>query len=134
MKRMTVQRQCILDELKKSRTHPTATELYECLRHTLPHISLGTVYRNLHRLAEKGLIRKLELGEGESRYDPDLREHYHVRCIRCGHIEDVVLENVLDVSTIRSQQGNFVIQGFHLEFIGYCSQCGQEIRGLNHEL
>ena len=60
--RMTQQRQVILEELRLCRSHPTADELYSRVRRRLPRISLGTVYRNLETLAERGLIRKMEVG------------------------------------------------------------------------
>ena len=60
--RNTKQRQVILEELQKVTSHPTAAGLYDIVRLRLPKISLGTVYRNLERLASAGTIRKLELG------------------------------------------------------------------------
>ena len=58
--RMTRQRAVILEELRKTKSHPTADELYSIVRERLPRISLGTVYRNLDFLAETGEILKLE--------------------------------------------------------------------------
>ena len=49
---MTKQRKVILEELRKSTTHPSADEVYRMVRHRLPRISLGTVYRNLEVLSE----------------------------------------------------------------------------------
>jgi Fur family ferric uptake transcriptional regulator len=60
--RLTSQRQVILEELKKVTSHPTANEVYDMVRKRLPRIGLGTVYRNLDLLADKGIIRKLEFG------------------------------------------------------------------------
>ena len=58
--RMTKQREIVLEELRKTRMHPTADELYERVRKRLPKISLATVYRNLEWLAEREIIRKIE--------------------------------------------------------------------------
>ena len=57
--RLTSQRQVILEELRKVKSHPTATEVYDMVRKRLPRIGLGTVYRNLELLAEKNIIKKL---------------------------------------------------------------------------
>lgn len=51
--RMTRQRAVILEELRKTATHPTADELYSIVRRRLPRISLGTVYRNLDFLGRQ---------------------------------------------------------------------------------
>ena len=55
---ITKQRQVILEELKKTASHPTADEVFLMVRQRLPRISLGTVYRNLELLSENGTIQK----------------------------------------------------------------------------
>ena len=54
IQRNTRQRQVILEELQKLTSHPTAVSLYQIVRHRVPKISLGTVYRNLELLARSG--------------------------------------------------------------------------------
>ena len=87
--RNTRQRKVILEELKKLKCHPTATELYEAARSRIPKISLGTVYRNLELLASNGIIKKLEFSGAEARFDGNTSKHYHARCIHCGRVDDV---------------------------------------------
>lgn len=56
-KRMSKQRKKILDLVKSGRLgHPTAAEVYDEVRKSMPNISLGTVYRNLNMLADDGDI------------------------------------------------------------------------------
>ena len=43
----------ILELVRRLKTHPTAEEIYAQLRPTNPRLSLGTVYRNLHILAQQ---------------------------------------------------------------------------------
>jgi Fe2+ or Zn2+ uptake regulation protein len=69
--RMTHQREIILDELNRSKTHPTADELFDRIKHKLPRISLATVYRNLEILSAAGLIKKLEMSGRQKRFDWD---------------------------------------------------------------
>ena len=54
--RLTPQRSAILKVLRSTNIHPNASWVYAEVRKQLPHISLATVYRNLTRLAEVGLI------------------------------------------------------------------------------
>ena len=86
--RNTRQRQVILEELQKVTSHPTAAELYEMARRRLPRISLGTVYRNLELLVRAGIIQKLQVSATEARFDGDPDRHCHVRCVRCGRVDD----------------------------------------------
>lgn len=121
--RNTQQRQVILEELQKLTTHPTAAGLYATVKRRLPKISLGTVYRNLELLSSMGIIQKLDLGGGEARFDADLSRHDHVRCLRCGRVDDVFLPP-LDLSGgTANDWGGYAIIGHRLEFFGICPQC-----------
>ena len=129
-RRNTRQRQVVLEELRKLAWHPTATELYEVTRRRLPKISLATVYRNLELLAQMGVIRKLEISGSESRFDSDLDRHYHVRCVRCGRVDDArELPDEFVKEEVTSLNG-YDILGFRLHFLGVCPECkGQPAPG-----
>lgn len=94
---MTKQRQLIIDILRESRAHPTASQILELARRKMPSIALGTVYRNLGILVEEGLIVRLSATGMPDRYDlPDCC-HWHVICDRCGQVKDIPLEgNVVE--------------------------------------
>lgn len=121
--RNTRQRQVVLEELRKLTSHPTAATMYEITRRRLPKISLGTVYRNLEVLAENRVIQKLAIGGGEARFDGDTTQHYHVRCVRCGRMDDVPDLPPDFVKNEIKSLGGYEILGFHLEFIGVCPEC-----------
>jgi Fur family ferric uptake transcriptional regulator len=120
---MTRQREVILEELEKSRAHPTADELYVRVRKRLPRISLGTVYRNLEMLCEAGLIRKLEMAGTQRRFDRCCDRHDHVRCIRCGRIEDVPAGLAAATLSRVQQESDYEIVDHRLEFQGLCPRC-----------
>ncbi len=127
--RMTRQRQVLLEELRKLKSHPTAVELYEIVRKRLPRVSLGTVYRNLDVLSRAGLVQRLEVSGAEMRFDGDTSPHYHVRCIRCGRVADVEL-GVLEGLEEKAAQGmDWSITGHWLEFKGLCPRCRGEAEG-----
>ena len=91
--RVTRQRTVILEELRKLTCHPTADELCDIVRRRLPHISLGTVYRNLDHLAEEGIVLRLDMAGKSKRYDGNIQPHQHVCCIYCGRVADVYPPN-----------------------------------------
>jgi Fur family transcriptional regulator, peroxide stress response regulator len=128
-RRMTRQRKKILDIMRQQQSHHSADEIYAIVRKHIPNISLGTVYRNLELLSELGEIQKLDLGGTVKRYDWDPKKHYHIRCTRCGRVDDAPLaplqqlENELYGATV------YTIIGHRLEFVGLCPKCSKETSG-----
>lgn len=121
--RNTEQRRVILEELQKLTSHPTATDLYDVVRKRLPKISLGTVYRNLELLAQNNIIQKLDLSGSEARFDGDLSRHYHVRCIRCGRIDDLADMPANGTTNRFTSSSGYEILGYRIEFYGVCPGC-----------
>lgn len=121
--RMTRQRRTIMEALEGADNHPAADEVYQMVRKKLPHISLGTVYRNLDILSEHGLIRKLELGGSQRRFDGKVKNHYHIRCTRCGRVEDAPVEPLSKLEDTLRGASDYEIVGHRLEFIGLCPRC-----------
>ena len=62
------QRDLILSILRDSDTHPTADMIYDDARRKIPHISKGTVYRNLKLLIENKLISEIKIEGSTARY------------------------------------------------------------------
>ena len=121
--RLTSQRQVILEELRKVKSHPTANEVFDMVRKRLPRIGLGTVYRNLDLLAEKGIIKKLEVGGEQKRFDGDTSQHYHIRCVKCSRVEDVFIAKAKELEKSAASSCNYKILDHHVQFSGICSNC-----------
>ncbi|HEB68713.1 MAG TPA: ArsR family transcriptional regulator [Desulfobulbus sp.] len=121
--RMTHQREVILDEIKKSTTHPTADELYERIKKKLPRISLATVYRNLEIMSESGLINKLEISGRQKRFDWDLEQHDHIYCVQCHRVDNIDLADKKDVTLPPEQNRGYMVSGCRVEFYGICPKC-----------
>ncbi|MDF1591682.1 MAG: transcriptional repressor [Desulfobacterales bacterium] len=124
--RMTRQRQVILEELRKVKTHPSADELYEKVKRRLPRISLGTVYRNLEILTRLGEIQHVEIGGGMKRFDGNTHNHYHIRCARCARIDDVHIDPLKQVEDALDGYTDYQITGHRLEFVGLCRKCSKK--------
>jgi Fur family peroxide stress response transcriptional regulator len=90
--KLTPQRMAIVRELAADPTHPTAQELFERLRPSLPTMSFATVYNTLDALAAAGLCAARSLSPGPARFDPNMRAHHHAVCERCGLVRDVPCE------------------------------------------
>src|ERR1700677_2017029 len=53
-------------------------------------VSRASIYRILEELEETGLIQRVEVGAGITRYEPirsDHDHHHHLVCDRCGRLE-----------------------------------------------
>jgi Fur family ferric uptake transcriptional regulator len=122
---MTRQRQIILQELRSVKTHPSADEIYEMVRIRLPHISLGTVYRNLEILSELGEIQKIEITGKLKRFDGNTHPHYHLRCLNCNRIDDVPEHIHFDFDLSLNEATGYAITGHRLEFVGLCPECSE---------
>lgn len=122
--RKTKQRQLILEELQKTTSHPSAEWLHRQVQEKMPRISLGTVYRNLTVLKEKGVIQELPRVGNQSRYDANPAPHYHFFCTKCGRIDDIVAPAQEEVSTeVAKTNSQYVIVGYHVQFYGFCPLC-----------
>lgn len=120
--RTTKQRMVILEELRAVHCHPTADEIYAMTRVRLPRISLGTVYRNLDLLARQGEIICLESAGSQKRFDGNINEHQHVRCVSCGKVGDIMHPFAVPQVPDRPVEG-FVVTKARLEFEGVCNDC-----------
>lgn len=116
-------RQVILEELQQLPGHPTAQEIFDRVRQRLPRVSLATVYRNLEALAARGLIRKLEGACERRRFDAELKDHYHLRCLACGRLDDAPVPRQEELERQVGEQSNYLILGHNLEFYGLCPAC-----------
>lgn len=122
-RRMTKQRQIIIEELKKVTSHPTADQLYEMVRKKLPKISLSTVYRNLETLSAEGMVLKLDSAGAQKRFDATVENHYHIRCNRCGRVDDVHMETIPEIEEIAKMRSNYKLVAHTIEFTGICPEC-----------
>lgn len=105
--RQTAQRDAIVELIFASDEHFTAEELFERFRKQGSSASRATVYRTLGLLTEADLLHEIDLGDGQTTYDPNFLDrptHNHLVCIDCGKVlefEDEHLEVLNDCLTRR---------------------------------
>lgn len=116
------QRDCIKEFLMGRKDHPTADMVYAHVREEFPHISLGTVYRNLSLLSEIGEIRKISCN-GPDRFDANTMPHYHFTCNHCGCVEDLEFTKEPVFSDVTPVNFSGIIEQVNLDFNGICGSC-----------
>ncbi len=123
MQKRSQQRELLLEILRSTTCHPDADWVFARMREKMPHVSLGTVYRNLSRLAEEGIILKLDVGQSADRFDGMAAPHYHLACKACGAVVDMPLPYTAQLDAAAERQSGCRIEGHSLLFFGKCPSC-----------
>ena len=121
--RFSQQRVRIYQAVQSSMEHPSAQMVYDALRPEMPRLSLGTVYRNLHQMAQEGRLRELE--GPVARFDAVLPPHTHIRSVRCGQVADLAVPYDPALDREAGESG-WAVNGHDLVFSGLCPACRTE--------
>lgn len=123
MKRNTIQRQLVLDTVRRLCSHASAEEIYNEIIKEHPTVSRATVYRNLGVLADEGEIRRVEIPGHADRFDHCTSRHYHIHCIRCGKCEDIKIDSVTDFTAGIEDTHGYEIECCDIVIRGICPAC-----------
>lgn len=120
------QREALLTLLRSTRSHPSADWLYENLRNEFPNISLGTVYRNLAVLADRGEIMRIQTSSNKEHFDGFINKHHHFVCRGCGKIIDVSIDGIEKAEKQAAEKLDADVEDSSLVFYGLCKNCIQK--------
>ena len=123
--RYTHQRQAIWDVLCASDTHRDAEHIYLTLVNNKIKVSRATVYRTIEVLVKHGMLRKLDIGDGRSRYENQINDahHDHLICINCGWIEEVVDNRREKLQENIASEHGFTLTRHNHQLFGLCENC-----------
>ena len=122
-RRNTIQKDLVRNAVYEMKRHVTANEVYEFIKEAYPTIWKGTVYRNLDILIEEGALRKVEVPDGPNRFDFALNNHYHVRCIKCGNVSDVDMDEIPNLLERINNTHGIKFLDYDILFKGICLKC-----------
>src|SRR5438874_6329646 len=76
--------------------HLSADDLFDLVRQQAPGIGRATVYRTLQWMVDAGVARKVDFGEGRSRYEPSYGHprHFHLICNTCHRSSEFLSSDV----------------------------------------
>lgn len=122
-------RAAVIEALGELRCCASAAELAEAVREGGSGIGLASVYRALELLEGLGVVRRVDLGDGQARFeaagpDPE-RHHHHMVCVRCERVlpfRDEQLERALHAAADRL---GFAEVDHDVVYRGVCSACGR---------
>ena len=119
-------RRAVVEHLGRQDCCLSAQEIFDALRAGGRPVGIASVYRVLEVLSELGLVQRLDVGGGVTRYEPALptgEHHHHLICDDCGRVRaftDEPLERAL--ARLGPRIGHAV--GAHdVVLRGTCSDC-----------
>lgn len=121
--RKTKQKEIIIKALKKDRSHPTITEIYEKISREYPYIGKATVYRNVNSLVELGQIEKVTDLTGQFHYDGNEQEHIHLICTNCQNIFDIYDVDKKEIISKITSNNSLVVENISITCKGLCPKC-----------
>ena len=121
--RYSRKREAILNAIRSTDVHPSADWVYHTLRPVYPDLSLGTVYRNLARFKQEGLVVSVGTVNGQERFDAVVSPHPHLICQDCGAVLDLPQLNLEEVVEKITGQYGVKIDRHDLIFYGLCPHC-----------
>ena len=119
--RYSRQRNIIKDIVFSTNSHPNADWVYHESKNFIPSISLGTVYRNLKQLSKMGIIRTIYDGS-VARFDWNTHPHNHLKCIECGRITDIEIDETNNFAKKILDNHSFDVHDIEVTFIGTCKE------------
>jgi Fe2+ or Zn2+ uptake regulation protein len=121
--RMTPQRLAILHTLRHAGTHLSPREVYRQAKQEWPTLTEPTVYRTLEFLAENGLARPLQAGNGHLMYEIADSDHHHIVCRICGAEVEVDHALLADLYRALESTSGYLRIDSHMTFFGVCPNC-----------
>jgi Fur family ferric uptake transcriptional regulator len=119
-------RRAVIDLLASQDCCLTAQDIFDRLRDGGRRVGIASVYRVLELLTSEGLVQRIDLGSGISRYEPihaSGDHHHHLVCDACGKVEafeDPKLEQALH--GVEAESG-YLVAGHDVVLHGACADC-----------
>lgn len=92
-------------------------------------VGIATVYQNLERLVEAGLVLRFLDSGGLMRFDADTSVHDHLVCVSCGRVDDVHADPKDHERASRAVSGlagahpEWKVERSHIVLLGRCPDC-----------
>jgi Fur family ferric uptake transcriptional regulator len=105
--------------------HLSADDLFDLVRHQAPGIGRATVYRTLQWMVEAGIARKVDFGEGRSRYEPSYGHprHFHLICNECHRSSEFLSSDIETLVEEVASAREFTPTQTVVQIYGLCGEC-----------
>ena len=119
-------RRAVIELLGEQDCCLTAQEIFDRLRASGRRVGIASVYRVLDLLTSEGLLQRIDLGSGISRYEPARsggHHHHHLVCDSCGKVE-AFEDHALESAIHRLEKASgYEVAGHDVVLHGACGDC-----------
>ena len=127
--RPSIQRIAVYSWLCEHPIHPDVETVYDALNPIYPTLSKTTVYNTLKLFEEKKIVQSIKIEDDKLRFDAEMKDHLHFKCIKCNGIFDVFAGT--EVSQLFNNISTMVPKGFSISKIqtnlwGICQNCAEK--------
>ena len=124
----TKQRNVIMELLKGSSNHVTASDILRHLKEKDIKISTATVYRTLDKLEKEGVLKKMNLGDGlgacyQYMQSGECTQHFHLKCVECGELIHLSCQFLSEMEKHIFDEHSFTISASRTVIYGKCAKC-----------
>jgi len=121
----STKREQILGTFLEQEGHLSADDLFSLVRSRHPGIGRATVYRTLQWMVDQGLARKVDFGEGRSRFEPTYHHprHFHLICQQCHRTSEFLSSDVESLMDEIAAARNFTAKQAVVQILGVCEEC-----------
>jgi Fur family transcriptional regulator, ferric uptake regulator len=121
----STKREQILGTFLKQEGHLSADDLFDLVRRQHPGVGRATVYRSLQWMVARGVARKVDFGEGRSRFEPTYRHprHFHLICTICHRSSEFLSSDVEAVMEEIAAERRFSASQVIVQIVGTCEEC-----------
>ena len=115
----------VLEVFLRQEGHVSADDLFDLARREAAGIGRATVYRTLQWMVEAGVARKVDFGEGRSRFEPSYRHprHFHLICTTCHSSSEFLSSDVESLLEEIAAARHFKTNHATVQISGICEQC-----------
>src|ERR1700719_3555042 len=121
----SIKRDRILSTFVRQEGHLSADDLCDLVRREDPGIGRATVYRTLQWAVGAGVARKVDFGEGRSRFEPTYRHprHFHLICTTCHRSSEFLSSDVESFIEEVAAARSFAPAQSVVQIYGTCEEC-----------
>ena len=121
----STKREHILGAFLQQEGHLSADDLVGVVHRQYPGIGRATVYRTLQWMVDAGIARKVDFGEGRSRFEPTYRHprHFHLICSTCHRSSEFLSSDVEALIEEIAAARNFATTQTVVQILGTCEEC-----------